>query len=107
MSPPRREIERALSGTETMKDATKRLTEIISRTREETSENSKMVERAVKIATDVEKSASGRVDRLTQEFTGMKRVVQDSIDEIKLRLEREGVPETTKAPGTVSSGSAA
>ena len=89
----RKEIERASLGIERMRDATKRLTEIITRTREETSENSKMVERAVKIATD----------RLTQEFTGMKKVVQDSIDEIKLRLERQGVPETAKAPGTVSS----
>ena len=96
----RKEIERASL------DATKRLTEIITRTREETSENAKMVERATKIAPDVEKSASGRADRLTHEFTGMKKVVQDSIDEIKLRLERQGVPETTKAPATVSSGSA-
>ena len=54
----------------------------------------------------MEKSTSVRIDRLTHEFTGVKRVVQDSIDEIKLRLEHQGIPGITKSPDTVSSGSA-
>ena len=84
----KRETERLSSCVERMRDATKKLTEVITRAREETSQSTKLAERAIKVATDVEKSASVRVDRLTQEFTGVKRAVQDSIDEI----ERQGIP---------------
>ena len=102
----KREIERLSSGVERMRDATKKLTEIITRAREETSQSTKLAERAIKVATDAEKSASVRVDRLTQEFTGMKRAVQDSIDEIKQRLERQGTAGVSKTSDVVSSGSA-
>ena len=102
----KREIERASSGVERMNDATKKLTEVISRARDEASNSTKLAERAIKVATEEEKSASVRADRLTQEFTGVKKVVRESIDEIKHRLERQGVPETIKTPDTVSSVSA-
>ena len=103
---PKREVERLSSSVERMRDATKKLTEVITRAREETSQSNKLAERAIRVATDVEKSASVRVDRLTQEFTGVKRAVQDSIDEIKQRLERKGIPGVNMTPDTVSSGSA-
>ena len=87
----KREFERISLSMEKMRDATKKLAEVIARAREETSQSTKLAERAIKMATDSEKSASVRVDRLTQEFTGVKRAVQDSIDEIKQHLECQGI----------------
>ena len=102
----RKEIGRASSDIERLRETTKKLTEVVTKARDEASNGTKLAERAIRVATEVERSASTRADRLTQEFTGVKKVVQDSIDDIKQRLERQGVPEATKARSTVASGSA-
>ena len=92
------EIERLSSGVERVRAVAKKLAEIISRTKdkEEAVESSRRIEGVTKVVADVEKTASGRIGRLTQELVGMKRVLQDSIDGIKTRLERQGIPESAK-----------
>ena len=100
------ELEKLSSGVGRVRDVAKKLAEIIARTKEEIAVKSKKLERVTRVVADVEKNASGIIDRLTQEFMGMKRVLQDSIDEIKTRLEKRSVPESARTAGAVSSGSA-